>query len=895
MALERGAHLGPYEILTKLGEGGMGEIYRARDTRLGREVAIKLLSEDLDLSGTHLQRFEAEARAASSLNHPNIVTVYDVGLDEDRPFIVMELIHGRTLRELLASGDRLPLKEIVELAAQAAEALAKAHSAGIVHRDLKPENLMVTADGYVKILDFGLAKLNPALADIEPASAQISRVDTLAADTGARPAESKTGSLMGTIGYMAPEQVESSQVDYRADQFAFGVILYELVTGRRAFGGSSRAAILNAIISQEPPSVSDLNPTLPPPLRWIIERCLAKDPAKRYVSTTDLARELRTLSSHLDETTSQATDHGIERPRRTTRPVGARRWLTISLLTICVLAALILARPLIRHFRSTLPATKQLVILPFHNATGDSKDQVLCDGLIETLTTKLTQLSSARKSYWVIPASEVRAEHLNSAAQAAKKFGATLAITGSLQRTGNMLRLTANLVDTQSLRQLRAISFDTPTEDLPHLQDGLVRRVAQMLSVQIGDSEAKLIHAGTTSSSTAYEAYLRGRGYLLDYPSADSLDNAVRSFQQALQRDPDYALAYAGLGEAYWRQYDLSHDTSMVSLARRNCERALELNDLLAPVHITLGILHRGTGEPKKAIEDFDEALRLDPNNARAVLEKAHTLQKLDRNEEAEKTYRRAINLRPSYWGGYNQLGAFYFGIGQYARAAAQFRRVTELAPGNARGFNNLGGTLQMLGKYDAAEKALNRALQLEPSADGYSNLGTMLFARGRYADAVPYFEKATKLSQHDYQVWLNLAAAYYWAPGMRPKATPTYRKAAELARKQAGVNPRDLHIQTDLADCEVMLGEKASARRRIESVLSHQPDDPSILTTAASIFEELGRRDEALHWIGAAIAAGASRRDVEVDPSLKRLTTDPRYEKLFVQAQSPLPQAAEH
>ncbi len=290
MPLSTGSRLGPYEVLAPLGAGGMGEVYRARDAKLGREVAVKVLPSATASDPDRRQRFELEARSASALNHPNILTIYDIGEADGSLYIAMELVEGRTLRELVASGEPLPTKKLLDYAVQIAEGLAKAHAAGIVHRDLKPENLMVSKDGFVKILDFGLAKLT------EPVSQDASSLPTAIA------APTQPGTVMGTAGYMSPEQASGQPVDYRSDQFTLGAILYEMATGKRAFQRKTGAETLVAIIREEPEPLSQLAPRAPAPVRWIVERLLAKDPDERYASTRDLARDLKSVRDHLTET-----------------------------------------------------------------------------------------------------------------------------------------------------------------------------------------------------------------------------------------------------------------------------------------------------------------------------------------------------------------------------------------------------------------------------------------------------------------------------------------------------------------------------------------------------------------------------------------------------------------
>ncbi|HYN20249.1 MAG TPA: serine/threonine-protein kinase, partial [Thermoanaerobaculia bacterium] len=293
MTLSPGTRLGPYEILAPLGAGGMGEVYRARDTKLGRDAAIKVLLSEVSADAERRLRFEQEARSASALNHPNIITVYDIDSSDSNLYLAMELVEGKTLREML-SAELLPAKKMLDISVQVADGLAKAHAAGIVHRDLKPENLMISKDGFVKILDFGLAKLVEGVAEEGSVLPTVVVPGTL------------PGTVMGTVGYMSPEQASGEPVDYRSDQFAFGSILYEMATGRRAFQRKTGAETLAAIIREEPEPIGQLNPKAPAPVRWIIERCLVKEPEERYTSTRDLARDLRSVRDHLSETSVSA-------------------------------------------------------------------------------------------------------------------------------------------------------------------------------------------------------------------------------------------------------------------------------------------------------------------------------------------------------------------------------------------------------------------------------------------------------------------------------------------------------------------------------------------------------------------------------------------------------------
>ena len=877
-----GMRFGRHELLSRLGAGGMGEVWRARDHDLHRDVAVKFLPERFAADAGRMGRFAQEARAASSLNHPNIVTIHEIGQTSGLPFIVMEVVEGHTLRELIPSQEARPLgvRRLLEIGAQIADGLAKAHAAGIVHRDLKPENVMVTADGFVKILDFGLAKLRADGPD-----GQEHWFDSAAPTWPESPSpQTAVGVVMGTAGYMSPEQARGRVVDYRSDQFVLGAILYEMATGRQAFRRETQAQTIAAIIEDPPEPMVELCPQLPPPVRWVIDRCLEKEPAGRYASTLDLARELKSLREHLAEvggsaSSSPAAGEGLSTPGR--RALARRRVRRAAIGIAGIALTGVLAGPLLGRLRPALPAQRQLAVLPFANAGGGPETVAFCDGLVETLTTKLTQIERFQGSLLVVPASDVRAAGVTSAAAARRNFGVTLVVTGSIQPSGDAVRLTANLVDTQSLRQLRAVVLDARRDDLPSLQDGLVRRVAQMLELQLPPAAGDVLAAGETSVPAAWELYVQGRGFLQRYEDPQSLERAVGAFQQALQQDPDYALAYAALGEAQWRFYQLTKDATRVELARKSCERALRLNELLAPVHVSLGVLRAGTGEAEGALAAFDRALALDPASADARREKSLALEKLGRLKEAEAELLEAVELRPDYWANQNALGVHYWRHGRYGEAERAFRKVVELVPDNVRGLANLGGLLVARGRPEEAVEHLQRAMSLQPTYAAASNLGLVEFDRERYAEAARAYEQALALDDRDYRVWRNLALSRHWAPGERPRAEEAFARAARLAQERLAVDPSDASILADLADCNAYLGERERSRREIGRALALAPADVEVLATAAAVQEHLGDRAAALKTLARAVAGGYPRALVERDPALAALRADPRYGNL--------------
>lgn len=881
-----GKRFAHYDILEKLGSGGMGEVYRAHDLSLGREVAVKVLPVRFAGDPDRLQRFEQEARAASSLNHPNIVTIHEVGEAAGLPYIVMERVRGQLLRTLLG-GQPLPQRQAVDIAAQTAEGLAKAHAAGIVHRDLKPENLMFTEDGFVKILDFGLAKLRASRPEAaEPGSQTPADGDTQSMDfscsfTGGSPGsppETAAGVVLGTAGYMSPEQAQGRTVDFRSDQFSLGAILYEMVSGQRAFERPTPVQTLAAIIDEPP---APLPASVPAPLRRVTERCLSKDPSARYDSTLDLARELREILTRLPE--RQVRSRSATPPNVMTR---RRRRLILALVGTLALGGIVWGFALRRSGWSgllpapRLPAQKQVVVLPFETA-GDPGAEAFAAGLTETLSLRLTQIEPADGSLWVVPASDVQEAGIKGPEAAGKALGANLALQGRLLKTGDRARLTLNLLDTGTLRSLRSLSEEGRSTDSARWQESLVDRVAGLLEIEVGPQARQALRSADTRVAGAYAVYLQGRGELQRYENPERIDRALEFFQKALQQDPGYALAYAGMAEAHWRRYELSHTADSVELAQKACRRALEINDLLAPVHVTQGVVLRGTGKAEEAAKSFERALALDPGNADALRGLSGAYQDLGRYVEAEASYRRAIERRPGYWGGHNRLGVLLLRRGRYPEAEAEFLEALELSPDNVRTHNNLGGLYGLMGRYEEAARVLERSTAIRPSADAYSNLGTAQFFAARYAQAARALERAVALEPNDFRLWRNLGAAYYWAPGERDRAGQAYQRALALGEERQAVNPKDPQILVELADCQAMLDHAGPARRLALQALALAPVDATVLFKAGEVYEQIGDREAAVGSIGKALRNGYSRSELERNPGLAGLRADARLRSL--------------
>jgi serine/threonine-protein kinase len=873
-----GETLAHFRITAALGKGGMGEVYRAEDTKLGRPVAIKVLPEKYISDHAGLARFEREARLVAALNHPNIVTLYSVEESGGIHFLAMELVDGHGLDRLLRAG-ALTVPRLLDVAIQLADALAAAHSRGIVHRDLKPGNVMVTRDGRVKVLDFGLAKLVAVAGDdMDSAS---SREQTLSQPLTA------DGKVAGTVPYMSPEQLEGRALDHRTDIFSLGVILYKMATGQRPFQGLSSPSVMSAILRDIPKSVSEVRDELPLPLARIIERCLEKDRDRRYQSAADVRLDLEALRRDLDS--GQVKPHR----RRLVVPPWTR-WAAGAALALGALAAGVAlltgewptpgpgAAPLVAESETGAFDAAQWVIavMPSAVVSEDADLAALTEGLALTLTTRLAQLSRSH-GLQVIPATTLREEGIDRVEEARRELGVTLVLSFDTRRSGDRVRVNAQLVDVKQQRQLIAETIDGTMGDLLDLEENVTTRVLRMLQVELAPSERALVAAGTKNPE-AHSFYLRARGLLRDYDEPSKVEAAVTLFREAVRVDPSYARAHAGLGEALWRRYRLGGDASVVQEALEECRLAVALDEKDAEGYVCLGMVHNGMGHYEQAVGKLELAKVLDPTRDETFRVLADALTHTGHTRAAEAAYKEAIALRPHYWAGYNWLGIFYFQQGRPEEAVPQFERVVELAPDSYRGYSNLGAAHYFAGRWPEARQAYEKALLIKPD-DGLaaSNLATLDFFEGRYESAARRFEAAVQRSPSDSFLWGNLADAYYWGPGLREKAPDAYRRAVELSEEKLAVNERDGLVRAEIAYYLAMLGERDGAQQQIGQALDDAPSDIEVLYLGSQVHELLGDRRESLRLLDAAIQGGYSRIEARVNPLFGEAAADPGFQRL--------------
>jgi serine/threonine-protein kinase len=828
----------------------MGEVYRADDTLLKRTVALKRMSPHLRADQRYRERFFKEAERASGLTGEHVAAVYDVVEENGEIFLLMEYVEGETLRERLRRP--LTLEEFLHIALQCADALVAAHAHGIVHCDLKPENIMLTVTQQVKILDFGVAKHLP-------------RTDE--SSTVEEP-----GGLAGTPAYMSPEVLLDNRPDGRADIFSLGVVFYEALTGHQPFKARSFVATSQRILQESPPPVRGFNPQVPPALESIVSRMLAKAPEHRIARASQLSAELRGLN--LQDFTAV-----LPAPSRRF-PVNSAAIL--GLLVVVLLLVAILKRHQIEHWlsRRDIPEQKYLAVLPFNSSAGDANSQAFSAGLTESLAVRLKQLGM-RYPLQVVPPSEILAERVNTVEQAHKSFGANLVLEGSVRESGTLVRVNFSLVDAQTRRQLQADTITIEASDPFALEDRVVDGVLNMLGLELQNQGRTTVVNHGTAEPAAYDFYLRGRGYLQDYQKPESVDSAIAVFTHALERDRSYALAYAGLGQAYWHKYEETHDQSWVTRASQACQHAVELGHELANGHICIGVVYNGTGRYEQAAEEFQRAAKLDPESDDALRGLGLADERLGKLADAETNYQRAIRLHPNYWADYNWLGSFYYAQARYEDAARMFSQVVALAPDSERGYSNLGGVYLNLGRYAEAIPLFERSVAIRPTADAYSNLATAYFFQQRFPEAARTYELAVKLNPVDYEMWGNLGDAYHWAPNEQAQAPQAYGKAISLAGAALKVNPRDAVVLCNLALYHGMLREKDPAMAFLRRALALAPDNSDFLFKAAEIYNQFGMTESALAALEHSIKRGYSRFFVRDHPIFGNFTTDQRFRKL--------------
>ena len=860
-----GRTIGRYEIVEQLGAGGMGVVYRARDTSLNRFVALKFLAGHLLNSESARTRFYHEARVISSLSHPNIAVIYEIGEDAGEPFLALEYLSGGTLHSrLAAAGGALNTAEALRTAEALFDGLGHAHRNGILHRDIKPANLMYNAEGLMKITDFGLAKL----------------IDG--------PSHTRADTRVGTLMYMSPEQAEGGPLDARSDLFSAGIVVYEMLSGVSAFRAVSEAATLLKIVSAAAEPLENLRPDVSPRVRGIVMRLLEKDPGRRYQRAEEVLFDIRAARREADAHPTISLIAPLPK-----RGLTSRRRVLAWGIPACVAAGLagVAVIPGARRYASSLlpasvPAQKRIAVMPLAHIEDDparrASDEAFCEGLTENLTSTLSRLRQFQQILLVVPFSEVLRLKEGGVAAVRQAFGVNLAVTGAVQRMGNALRLTLNLVDARSGFTLPGRSVSESYQDIDALQNGVETELVSLLGLELQPAARTALAANRTDVPGAYEAYTEANGLLQRPDKEGNLDRAIALFRQAVKLDDRYALAWAGLSDAWFRRYQDTKDPQWLLSAQQSAARAVDLNPQLPRGYISQGQIYRATGHYEQAVEAFQKALRIDPVSAPAFRGLGATWEQLNRGQDAEATYIQAVRLSPDDWFAVNDLAAFYFRTGQLEKAVTQFRRAAEIAPDNYKTWSNLGGAYYALGSYTQARQMLEKSISLHPSDSAYSNLASVLEDSGQYREAAAILEKALAVKNTDYRIVANLADCYRLTLEYRDRAPRQYQKAIEMAEALLLTNPRDALTRSRVGVYRARLGETEEALGDIAAAQRLAPGNPEVQYSAALANALAGRSEKAVDALQAALRCGYRPDLVRRDPDLAALRSDARIRKLL-------------
>ena len=866
MALVAGTSVGRYEIQSPLGAGGMGEVYLARDPLLGRTVAIKLLPTVFAGDPDRLRRFKQEAQASAALNHPRILAVHDVGSLGDQPFIVMEYVRGETLSAYVRHG-RLSQFRALEIGIEIANALDVAHRARIVHRDLKPANVMVTGDGHIKVVDFGLAKF---LQDDTSAPTIDGPVRT----------ETITGQLLGTPVYMSPEQLLGDQVDERTDIYSLGVILFELVTGRRPYTGDVMELLRQAAQTTPIPTAREVEPSVIPGISETIARCMARNVDDRFQTAGELEAELQRLlvegtSSEASPVSRAPTVSVAETPRRLSRYVP---WLLAAAVALGAATIPFIGRP--GNTDTARVDRPVIAVLPFANLTGDSSKEYLGFGIADTLATSLARLSSIS----IVPRSSMldAGPSKRGFDEIAQEFGATMLVTGSVHFDGEQLRITAQLV-TPNGRSVGSSDVTGHPDELFSMQNRLAESLidSDALRLTVSDAERKQLARAPTNDKQALDAYWHGLA-LLDRPDPN-FDLAIANFTEATKSDSGFSLAFAALGEAYRRRAVSTNDADLMAKATKAVEEALRLDKDQPEVRLSLAKVYRSTGQPAAAVHQVKLVLEAQPQNDDAHRLLGQLLASSD-PEGALKELKNAVELRPQHWRNHDALGMFLYGQRRSRDAIDSFREVAKLKPRDATPLQQIGAMYLDLHDLDRAADNFKRSNQVQPNAGSYSNLGTIAFMRGRYTEAVQAYQEAIKLEPASAVHHGNLGDAFR-RMGKADDAMAAYRNAIKQADAASRVNPSDGKLTSQLGLYHAKTGSREEAERLAQVAERLSPTSPEVLYQRAAVLALIGKHEEAIQKLSEAIAKGASLQMAREDDDFKSLLSLPSFNKLAVAA----------
>jgi serine/threonine protein kinase/Flp pilus assembly protein TadD len=883
MSLAPGSRVGPYEIVAPIGAGGMGEVYRARDTRLGRDVAIKVLPVEFASDPERLRRFEQEARAVAALDHPNILALYDVGTHEGSPYIVTQLLEGESLRERLSAG-ALPVRKAVETAVQIAQGLAAAHAKGIVHRDLKPGNVFLTKDGVVKILDFGIAKL------VEPRSPRESAQATTLVEA------TEAGTTLGTVGYMSPEQVRGQSVDHRSDIFSLGCVLYELLSGRSPFRRDTAADTASAILHEEPPGLASGVRNIPPALEGLVTRCLEKSPEDRFQSARDLAHDL----------SATMPDTSLARPGSVV--ASTRKWRSFGLALVGV-AVLVAAGVLVLKLKLPGPSNRgasrpKIVVLPFENL-GAPEDAYFAAGMTEEITSRLANV----QGLGVI--SRTSAMEYTRRGKTVKEIGSELGVDyvleGSVrwergQGRESRVRITPQLIRVADDTHVWADRYERVLEDVFAMQSEVAENAVKAMGVTLLPRERTALKNVSTSDMEAYDLYLRGQELFSGGNDRQQVEGALHMYQAAADRDPRFAQALAGIARMHLLMYWDFFDRSPERLAKGKvaAERAVELRPDLAEPHAALGFyFYHGLLDYPRALKEFGAALKLQPGNADVLLGIGAVLRRQGRWSEAADAMAKAVELDPRNTFLLDELGGSYWLARRYSDAGRAFERAIAMRPQWAEPYHDAAFfEITARGDLAKAHSILEEAGRVAGLRDddkvlARAAVGIMRFRRD-YEGALRQLEaearETTAADQYSFStISLDRGLVHTWGRHQDLARRSFEAARVELERKVAQ-DPDDYRLHSSLGIAYAGLGRRDDAVREARIACDLMPASKDALralspvSDLATVYTMVGQTGEAIATLDDLLARSGlwSVYDLRLGPTWDPLRSDPRFQALL-------------
>lgn len=850
-------HLADFKISEILGQGGMGAVYRAKDLKLERTVALKLFRTQTDTDNASQQLLD-EARMACKLNHPNIVTIYDIARGQDSNFIVMEWVDGQSLDQLVPSAG-LPVVKAMEYACQIADGISCAHRNGIIHRDIKAQNIMLTKGGRIKILDFGIAGLLRQQDETTK-----SPTDTLA--TGDEPDLTYSNGITGTPYYMSPEQALGQQLDQRTDIFSFGIVLYQMLCGKLPFVGINAEQLTKEITRGNFIPLDEHLLELAKSIVSTVHKMLAADKDERWQSSVQLAEEIHVIYQQM-----------TERKNWWQR----RHWLSKAAIVVPFMLVLgwsvkeVVFPPSTQELieRQLAEATK-IAVLPFDNISGDPLLQIFNDGLAVALSNDLTAVGRSLGNSWVIPSTEIGRMKEPSVQKVSDKYGVDLVLTGSIQHMGSTRLLVLNLLNAKDGRQLKTVEISINADRLFQGHSKIRQQALSLLDWSIPDSLTAKFNASRPRFDGAYKEFIQGKGYLYRYDQAGNLIKAKNAFNKAIGVDRDYQSAYTGLAEVQLELFRKTQDSDWLDKMAETIQSLHKIN----PTHILIDYLRAELltrkGKYQQAISLFQSSIRQDPKHIRSYIGLAEVYDKSGEIGKAEATHKDVIDISPNNWLGFSHFGVFYFNKGDYLKAISQFKRLSLMAPNNNYAFLNLAASYYSLGRVEEAIRNTKLAIQIQPSDWAYSNLATMYFYKNEYEKAVNAYEKAIELNTSDYVVWGNLADAYRFANNN--KNNTAYERAMKLALSALELNPEDKTVMADLAYYFANLGQREQALKYARTIDNRNNGVDNFMVATA--YELLGEKEKVLTHLAYAIEKNYPLEEIRNSPLLGRVKRDERF-----------------